>query len=213
MYEYILFDLDGTLTDPGVGITNSVEYALNKFNIKIDDKTTLYNFIGPPLIDSFMKYYNMSYQDGLKAVEYYREYFGVTGIFENTLFEGIPNLLSKIKKSERKIALATSKPEQYAVRILEHFDLTGYFDFIGAATMDETRSKKSDVIKYTLDNLSVSDRSKVIMIGDRHHDIEGANKNGIDSVGVTFGYGDRNELEKAGANYIAENINDILKFL
>lgn len=213
MYNIVLFDLDGTLTDPGEGITNSVAYALNKFNIKVEDKKELYNFIGPPLIDSFMKYYGMNYEDGLKAVEYYREYFGVTGIFENTMFDGIPELLDSIKKSGRKISLATSKPEQYAVRILEHFDLTKYFDFIGAATMDESRSKKVDVITYTLDKLGVTDKSEVVMIGDRHHDIDGANQNGLDSIGVLFGYGDRNELEKAGATYIAETINDINKFL
>ena len=213
MYDIVLFDLDGTLTDPGEGITNSVAYALNKFNITVDDRKELYNFIGPPLINSFMKYYSMNYDDGLKAVEYYREYFGVTGIFENTMFDGIPELLESIKKSGRKISLATSKPEQYAIRILEHFGLTKYFDFIGAATMDESRSKKADVIAFTLNNLGVVDKSKVVMIGDRHHDIEGAIQNGLDSIGVLFGYGDRDELETSGATYIAETINDIIKLL
>lgn len=213
MYDYVLFDLDGTLTDPGEGITNSVAYALNKFGIEVTDKTTLYSFIGPPLIDSFMKYYNMSYEDGLKAVGYYREYFGVTGIFENRVFDGIHELLTEIKESGRKISLATSKPEVYAKRILEHFDLAKYFDFVGGATMDESRSKKSDVIAYTLDKLNVTDKSKVVMVGDRHHDIEGANVNDLDSIGVLFGYGDRDELKTAGAKYIAETVNDIMKFL
>ncbi len=213
MYDIVLFDLDGTLTDPGEGITNSVAYALKKFNIIVEDRTELYNFIGPPLIDSFMKYYGMNYDDGLKAVEYYREYFSVTGIFENKVFEGIAEMLDKIKKSGRKIALATSKPEQYAVRILEHFNLSQYFDFVGAATMDETRSKKADVIAYTLKKLNVTDKSKVVMIGDRHHDIDGANQNCLDSIGVLIGYGDREELETAGATYIAETVNDIIKFL
>lgn len=213
MYEYILFDLDGTLTDPGEGITNSVAYALKKFNISVEDKTELYRFIGPPLIYSFMNFYGLNYENGLKAVEYYREYFSVTGIFENKLFDGIHKLLAEIKKSGKKIALATSKPEQYAVRILDHFDLTQYFDFIGAATMDETRSKKADVITYTLDNLGITDKSKVVMIGDRHHDIDGANQNDLDSIGVLFGYGSRDELENAGATYIAKTINDIIKFL
>lgn len=213
MYDIILFDLDGTLTEPGEGITNSVAFALNKFGIEVTDKTTLYNFIGPPLIDSFMKYYGMSYQDALRAVEYYREYFAVKGIFENRVFDGIPQLLANVKNTGRKIALATSKPEIYAKRILEHFNLSQYFDFVGGATMDETRSKKADVIEFTLKNLSVSDRSSVVMIGDRHHDIDGANQNGLDSIGVLFGYGDRNELEKAGATYIAETVNDIIKFL
>ncbi|MBQ6884708.1 MAG: HAD family hydrolase [Clostridia bacterium] len=213
MYDVVLFDLDGTLTDPGIGITNSVAYALNKFGITVNDRAELYNFIGPPLIDSFMKYYNMSYNDGLKAVEYYREYFGITGIFENQMFDGIPELLEKIKTSGRTISLATSKPEQYAVRILEHFDLAKYFDFVGAATMDESRSKKSDVIAYTLNKLNVTDKSRVVMIGDRHHDIEGAIQNGLDSIGVLVGYGDRKELEDAGATYIADTLDDILKYI
>lgn len=213
MYDILLFDLDGTLTDPGEGITNSVAYALNKFGITVEDKKELYNFIGPPLIDSFMKYYDMNYEDGLKAVEYYREYFGVTGIFENTMFDGIPELLETIKKSSRIISLATSKPEQYAVRILDHFGLTKYFDFIGAATMDESRSKKADVITYTLEKLNVTDKSNVVMIGDRHHDIEGAKLNGIDSIGVLVGYGDKEELMTAGATYIADNLEDILNFI
>jgi len=213
MYDVVLFDLDGTLTDPGEGITNSVAYALNKFGITVNDRAELYNFIGPPLIDSFMKYYNMSYNDGLKAVEYYGEYFGLTGIFENKMFDGVPKLLEKIKASGCTISLATSKPEQYAVRILEHFDLTKYFNFVGAATMDESRSKKADVIKYTLDKLNVNDKSRVVMIGDRHHDIEGAIQNGLDSIGVLVGYGDRKELEDAGATYIADTLADILKYI
>lgn len=213
MYNTVLFDLDGTLTDPGEGITNSVAYALNKFNITVDNKSQLYNFIGPPLVDSFMKYYNFNKDDALLAVDYYREYFGVTGIFENKIFEGIPELLSKIQKSGRKIALATSKPEQYATRILEHFNLSQYFDFIGGATMDETRSKKADVIDYTLKQLGVTDKSKVVMVGDRHHDIDGANQNGLDSIGVLFGYGDCAELETAGATHIAETVKDIIKYL
>lgn len=213
MYDIVLFDLDGTLTDPGEGITSSVAYALKKFNIIVDDKTKLYNFIGPPLIDSFMKYYGLNHTDGLRAVAYYREYFSVTGIFENKLYNGIQKLLYDIKKSGRKIALATSKPEQYAKRILEHFELNSYFNFIGGATMDETRSKKADVIDYTLKKLEITDKSHIVMIGDRHHDIEGAIQNGIDSIGVLYGYGEKKELETAGANYIAETVNDILKFL
>ena len=213
MYDIVLFDLDGTLTDPGEGITNSVAYALNKFNIKVKDKTELYNFIGPPLIDSFMKYYDMSYEDGLKAVDYYREYFGVTGIFENQVFDGIHELLADIKKSGRTISLATSKPEVYAKRILEHFDLTQYFDFVGGATMDETRSKKVDVIAYTIKQLSVTDKSKVVMIGDRHHDIEGAKENGLASAGVLWGFGDENELKTAGADAIAHNMDELLTII
>ncbi len=211
MYDIVLFDLDGTLTDPGEGITNSVVYALNKFNISVTDKTQLYKFIGPPLKDSFMKYYGFSEKDALLAVDYYREYFRDRGIFENRIYDGIPELLESIKKSGCKVVLATSKPEEFARRILEHFNLTQYFNFIGGATMDETRSKKADVIDYTLKQLSVTDKSKVVMIGDRHHDIEGAVQNGIDSIGVLFGYGDQTELLNAGATYISKTVSDIKK--
>lgn len=213
MYNIVLFDLDGTLTDPGEGITNSVAYALKKFKISVHDKTQLYSFIGPPLIDSFMKYYGMNRQDSQQAVDYYREYFRDKGIFENIVYDDIPQLLSEIQKSGRKIALATSKPEEFAKRILEHFNLTKYFDFIGGATMDETRSKKADVIKYVIESLSINDLSNVIMIGDSNHDIDGANQNGLDSIGVLYGYGNRAELESAGATYIAEKTNDIIKFI
>lgn len=197
MYNIVLFDLDGTLTDPGEGITNSVAYALKKFKISVHDKTQLYSFIGPPLIDSFMKYYGMNRQDSQQAVDYYREYFRDKGIFENIVYDDIPQLLSEIQKSGRKIALATSKPEEFAKRILEHFNLTKYFDFIGGATMDETRSKKADVIKYVIESLSINDLSNVIMIGDRNHDIDGANQNGLDSIGVLYGYGNRAEDRKS----------------
>lgn len=213
MYDIVLFDLDGTLTDPGEGITNSVAYALNKFDISVTNKAELYKFIGPPLVDSFMKYYGFSKEDALLAVDYYREYFGKTGIFENRIYDDIPELLAEIKKSGRKIALATSKPEVYAKKILEHFNLSGYFDFIGGATMDETRSKKADVIDYSLKQLGVTDKSKVVMVGDRHHDISGAGQNNINSIGVLFGYGTREELVSAGATHIANQEKEILLYL
>lgn len=213
MYNTVFFDLDGTLTDPGEGITNSVAFALKKFNISVEDKTELYKFIGPPLVDSFMKYYGFSKRDALLAVDYYREYFAEKGIFENKVYDNIPKLLSKIKNSGRKIALATSKPENFAKQILAHFGLDGYFDFIGGATMDESRSKKADVINYVINELNIKDLSGVVMVGDRLHDIYGAKQNGINSIGVLFGYGDLNELETAGATHIAETVDDIYRFL
>lgn len=213
MYNTVLFDLDGTLTNPGEGITNSVAYALNKFNISVADNTDLYKFIGPPLVDSFMKYYGFSKNDALLAVDYYREYFADKGIFENKVYDNIPKLLSKIKNSGRIIALATSKPENFAKQILVHFGLDCYFDFIGGATMDESRSKKADVINYVIKELNIKDLSCVVMVGDRLHDICGAKQNGINSIGALFGYGDRNELETAGATHIAETVDDIYELL
>lgn len=212
MYNTILFDLDGTLTDPAVGITNSVAYALERYGIKVEDRKSLYSFIGPPLNDSFVKYYAFTPEKAMEAIWVYREYFRDKGIFENEVYEGIPELLEKIKKSGRKIVLATSKPEEFAVRILEHFDLAKYFDVVAGASMDEKRNKKGDVIKYAMEKGSFT-AEEAVMIGDREHDIYGARENGIPSIGVLFGYGDREELEKAGADMIADRVADIYELL
>lgn len=213
MYSTILFDLDGTLTDPGCGITNSVAYALKKWNIEVADKTELYKFIGPPLQESFEKYYHFSEEQAKQAVEYYREYFRDKGIFENEIYEGIEKLLCEIKNSGRKIILATSKPQEFAVKILEHFEIDKYFDFAAGATLDGTRSQKADVISYALEQCKIRDYKEVIMIGDRKHDIIGAKQVGIDAVGVLYGYGDYNELHNAGALYIVEKPEDIFQLL
>lgn len=212
MYNTVLFDLDGTLTNPGRGITNSVAYALNKFGIETEDKKELYKFIGPPLLDSFMKYYGFSEEEAEMAIAYYREYFRDTGIFENEVYDGIPELLEEIRNSGRKIILATSKPEEFAKRILVHFGLDKYFDFAAGATMDSSRNKKGDVIAYALKESGCSSENAV-MVGDRLHDILGAKENGLDSIGVLFGYGSREELENAGADYIAGTVKDIIKFV
>ena len=213
MYQYILFDLDGTLTDPGLGITNSVMYAFKKFGIDIPDRAALYKFIGPPLQESFEKYYGFSNEKSELAIQYYREYFKVSGLYENKVYDGIEELLKNLKAQNKSVILATSKPEVFAVEILKHFQLDKYFDFIAGATMDETRVKKADVISYALDSCKISDLSAAIMIGDREHDILGAKQIGLDSMGVLFGYGSREELEAAGATYIASNVADILKYI
>lgn len=212
MFDTVLFDLDGTLTDPGRGITNSVAYSLKKFGIEVEDKKELYKFIGPPLHDSFMKYYGFSEKEAETAIVYYREYFRDIGIFENEVYDGIENLLNEIKSSGKKIILATSKPEEFAKRILVHFGLDKYFDFAAGATMDTSRSKKGDVIAYALTESGCSSENAV-MVGDRLHDILGAKENSLASIGVLFGYGSREELENAGADYIAETVEDILKFI
>ena len=212
MYNTVLFDLDGTLTDPVLGITNSVAYALEKYGITVEDKNTLCTFIGPPLNDSFKKYYGFSDEKAMEAIWCYREYFQDKGIFENEVYEGIREMLEKIKQSGRKIVLATSKPELFALRILEHFDLMKYFDVVAGASMDEKRNKKGDVISYALEKGGFSAQGTV-MIGDREHDIFGAKENGLDSIGVLYGYGSKEELCSAGADYIAESVEDILSFL
>ena len=213
MYQTILLDLDGTLTDPGNGITNSVAYALKKWNIEVSDKTTLYKFIGPPLQESFEKYYHFSEEEAKQAVAYYREYFKDTGIYENELYPGIKDLLQKLKKSGKTLILATSKPEEFAVRILEYFDIAQYFDYVAGASMDETRNKKVDVIAYALEKANIKDYKKAIMIGDREYDINGAKHFGIDSIGVLYGYGSYEELSTAGATHIVENVADIFSLV
>lgn len=210
MYHTILFDLDGTLTDPGLGITNSVIHALKKWGIEVADRTQLYRFIGPPLQDSFMQYYGFCKEDAEKSVAYYREYFREKGLYENEVYPGAEKLLSDLKAAGKKIALATSKPEEFAIKILKHFQLDGYFDVIAGATMDSSRSKKADVIAYCLEQLGVTELSQVVMVGDREHDIIGAKTVGVDSIGVLVGYGSREELETAGATYVAETLGDVL---
>ena len=213
MYRYILFDLDGTLTDPGLGITNSVMHALKKYNIEVKDRTTLYKFIGPPLTDSFETYYGFSPEESEKAVVYYREYFSDKGLFENTVYPEIEHVLQALKEQGKKLVLATSKPEIYAKQILEHFHLDIYFDFVSGATMDKTRVKKPDIIAYAIEKCKITDLSKAIMVGDREHDVFGAKACNMESIGVLYGYGSADELTKAGATYLAKTPQDILKFL
>lgn len=212
MYKTILFDLDGTLTDSGIGITNSVAYALKKFGIEAKSREELFRFVGPPLLDAFSEYYGFSKEDSEKALMFYREYFSEKGIFENIVYDGVEDMLKKLKCMGKNILLATAKPEQFAIRILKHFEIFDFFDFVAGATMDESRNQKDAVIKYAIDTFGIKDNSSALMIGDRHHDILGAKKFSIDSVGVLYGYGNRDELTKAGATYIAENVEDILKF-
>lgn len=212
-YDVVLFDLDGTLTDPGMGITNSVMHALKKYGIEVEDRKTLYKFIGPPLIESFEKYYGFSHEEAVKSVDYYREYYRDRGIYENTVYDGIENLLAYLSENGKKIILATSKPEPFAKEILRHFGLDKYFLFAAGSTMSETRTNKAEVIEYALAECSITDKSTVVMVGDREHDIIGANKNSVDSIGVLFGYGSREELEAAGATYIAETVEDILRYI
>ncbi len=209
-YTTMLFDLDGTLTNPGLGITNSVAYALKKYGIDVKDRTELYKFIGPPLLNSFQDYYGFSEEQAAQAVEYYREYYQKTGIYENYVYEGIPELLKELKAVGITLLVATSKPEPFARLIMEHYHLADYFTYIAGATMDnKTRVKKADVIRYAMQNCEAEDKKKLVMVGDRKHDILGAKEVGIDSVGVLFGYGDREELEQAGATYIAETVEAI----
>lgn len=205
-YRYILLDLDGTITDPAEGITKSVEYALNHFGIRVEDRKALYPFIGPPLYDSFREFYNFTDGQAKEAIVKYRERFAETGIYENKLYEGINDFLEAANLQGKTLMLATSKPTIFAKRILDYFNLSKYFSFVAGSGLDGSFYTKGDVIRHVLETNKLNNPSAIVMVGDRKHDIIGAKENNIDSIGVLYGYGDRKELEKAGANYI---VNDI----
>lgn len=211
--EYILFDLDGTLTDSSPGIINSLMYAFEKLDFKIGDKEELRAFIGPPLIDMMMEKYGFSHEKATLGLKLYREYFKDKGIFENSVYEGIPKMLYDLQKRGYKLILATSKPEEFAKLIMEHFELAKYFYFIGGSDMGETRNSKSAVIEYVMANCGITEPNKCIMVGDREHDVIGAGKFGIETVGVLYGYGSLIELKNAGAVYVAETVEELGRIL
>lgn len=208
----ILFDLDGTLTDPALGITNAVSYALKHYGID-EEYQNLLRFIGPPLVDSFMEYYGFDQKKAQEAVVYYREYFSDKGLFENVVYDGMEDFLAALKNEGYLLAVATSKPEEFAKKILDHFHLSHYFTKICGATMDSSRSKKGDVIAYALDQLKITDPNTAIMVGDRQHDIIGAHQNQLKAIGVLYGYGDEAEMKEYQADYIAKDLKELMTIL
>lgn len=209
LYSIILFDLDGTLTDPKEGITKCVQYALRKLGIDEPDLANLIHFIGPPLMKSFQECYNLSPEDASKAVCYYRERFVEVGMFENAVYPGVPEMLDRMKALGKELVVATSKPTVYSVTILEHFGLSQYFSKIIGSNLDGTRVEKAEVIEFALSEIGEYEKDRVIMVGDRKHDIAGAAQNGLASVAVTFGYGSMDELTQAKPTYIASSIAEL----
>jgi phosphoglycolate phosphatase len=204
----ILFDLDGTLTDSALGITNSVMYALKTLGISLPERKELYKFIGPPLGESFKKFYGFSEEEAVRAIKIYREYFADKGLYENELYPDIPETLRLLKQNNNNLLVATSKPEVFARRIIDHFGLTPYFSYVAGADLGETRGEKANIIKIALSESGLSPHGAV-MVGDREHDIIGAKKCGLLSVGVLYGFGSLSELTQAGADAIAEKVSDI----
>jgi len=213
MYKYILFDLDGTISDSSEGITKGIQVALEYMGIDVPDRKELRKFIGPPLDYSFKNFMGFDDEQSKLATEKYREYYSKGGMFENVAYDGIEELLKRIKASGRKIAVTTSKPEVFSVQILEKFGLAEYFDIIAGASLTEKRGLKHEVIAYALEQFGNPDLSEVVLVGDTRFDAEGANKIGIDCIGVLYGFGTREELEKEGVIRIAQNVEDIYAFL
>lgn len=219
MFQYCLFDLDGTLTDPREGITKCVQYALRHFGIDEPDLTKLEYLIGPPLKDSFVQYYGFSQEQSREAIRLYRERFAPTGILENKVYPGIPGLLACLKDKGIKLAVASSKPTVFIHRILQHFGIEEYFDVIVGSELDGTRDAKEEVVEEALRQLGVLTMDKnerhrlCAMVGDRKFDIQGAMAHGLTGVGVRYGFALSGELEEEGAEYIADTVEDLREFL
>lgn len=212
-YSYVLFDLDGTLTDSGPGIMNGFTYATGKMGDRVTDADVLRRFVGPPLKDSFSRVLGYTPEETEKAIALYREYYNTMGgVLENEVYPGIPGLLSDLRRAGMTLAVATSKSAQATNTVLTHFGLREYFDFVATAD-DESRPQKTDVIRYVLDHYKITDKSRVVMIGDRENDVTAAKNVGIDSIGVLYGYGDKEELAAAGATYIVECVADIKEMI
>lgn len=216
MKKYLIFDLDGTLTDPKVGITTCVQYALKSLGIEEPDLDKLCPFIGPPLKESFMEFYNCTSEQADQAVEKYRERFDGTGIYENKVYEGIPEMLKALRAKGIRLAVASSKPTVYVKRILDHFRIMQYFDVVVGSELDGTRTQKEEVVQEAIRRLfgdKPVDHQQIYMIGDRRFDIAGAKAMRVESVGVSYGYGSMEELKSARADYIVKSVEELQKFL
>lgn len=215
MMEYLLFDLDGTLTDPKEGICKSVEHALHAFGIKVNSIDELEPFIGPPLTMSFKEFYGFDDENANKAVSIYRERYAVVGLYENEIYPGIADCLKKLHEMGKKLAVASSKPEVFVEKILKHFDIDTYFNVVVGSGLDGSRNTKEEVVEEALRRLGVLDddekKAHTAMIGDRKFDVEGAKAFGLTSIGVSFGYAPENELKEAMADYIVDTVSELFE--
>ena len=211
--KYILMDLDGTITDPMQSITSSAAYALAKFGISVEDLSTLQCFIGPPLTVSFQQYFGFDEKQALDGLRYYREHYSVNGLDGNIPYDGIAELLAELKKSDKTVILATSKPIEYAEEILRRNDLIGFFDFVSGNDLHESRPTKQQVIEYIIEQYSDISSENTIMVGDRMYDVEGAHEYGLKCAAVLYGYGSREDLEECGADYILSDVAELRELL
>ena len=211
-YNTFLFDLDGTLTDPEKGITNSIRHALGRLGIKEIDTGNLNDFIGPPLLESFRKWYGLDDARARQAVAYYREYFANKGIFENKIFDGVTTLISQLNARACRLVVATSKPSVYAESILKHFAVRHYFDIVIGSNMDLTRASKHEIIEEVI-GITGDLRDSGMMIGDRADDIMAARSYMMDSVAVGYGYGSEIELSRAKPTYVVRTVGELATLL
>ncbi len=214
-YHTVAFDLDGTLTDPSQGLISAFIYAFKKLSMKPESREELRRLVGPALREQFMAEYGMTLEESERALSIFREYYSVYGWWDNSMYEGIPELLSQLRGMGKRIILATSKPEIFAVKILKLFGIYEYFDFVGGASFDKSRENKAQVLEYAILESGAKQQGLdgVILVGDTKYDVEGANAVGIDSLGVLYGFGKREELVAEGATYIAQTVADIIKYL
>lgn len=215
-YQYLLFDLDGTITDPKVGITTCVQYALEHFGIHEPDNDKLEPFIGPPLQDSFEQFYHMDAETAKQAVAKYRERFQTVGLYENEIYDGMADLLKTLKEGGCRLAVASSKPTVFVKKILEHFDVVQYFDVVVGSELDGSRAKKEKVVQEALRQLDPKGQvssGQMVMIGDRYFDVQGAKAHHLDSIGVAYGYAAEGELQQAGATFVVDTVQQLKELL
>jgi phosphoglycolate phosphatase len=208
-FDTIFFDLDGTLTDPRIGITNSFSYALSYFGIS-ENPENLTKVIGPPLLDSFTRFYGFSEEKGRLAIEKYREYFRDRGIFENSLYPEVPDLLKSLTEGGKKLLIASSKPTVFVEQILNHFQIASYFSEVVGSELDGRRGQKQEVVAEAILR-SGADRNRSVLVGDRIYDIQGAALCGLPAIGVLWGYGKPEEFQNAFA--VVSQVSDLRKIL
>lgn len=211
-YNAVLLDFDGTIADTGEGIFSSVRYAIEAMGFDPLPEDIIHTFIGPPVFSSFKRALNLSDEDSAMAVEKYRERYVESGIYQLEFYDGIQQLMEDMKKSGIKLAIASSKPENFIIKILDFLKMDNFFDYISSPESDKAPENKTSLVERAISHLGV-EKSRAIMIGDRYFDIDGAKGAGIDSIGVTFGFGSKDELQNAGATYIAESADDIRKII
>ena len=211
-FKSAIFDLDGTVADSGEGIVKSVSYALEKMGIFDYDESENYRFIGPPLIESFIRFYSMTREEARCAVEYFRERYNVSGVYECKVYPGVRELLFELKKRGVKLYIGSSKPEKYIRQILENEKLADLFEYISGATLDGSIETKEQVLTQLFENATL-DKSTAVMIGDRYHDIEGARAVGLPCIAVLYGFGGKEEFLAHGADYIVAGAEEILKII